>query len=86
MIDLTDVEQIVELSQTKAIAEAIQRCAELTDESLPLRELVGRCMSIIDEKGLDGLSSRTSGNLSRFRDIELALALNRSEFLRMEER
>ena len=86
MIDLTDAEQIVELSQTRAIAEAIQRCRALGDQPLPLRELVDRCMRVVREKGLDGLSDRPSGDLSEFRDIELAQALNRSRFLEMGSR
>ena len=86
MIDLTDAEQIVELSQTRAIAEAIQCCRALGDQPLPLRELVDRCMRVVREKGLDGLSDRPSGDLSEFRDIELAQALNRSRFLEMGSR
>lgn len=76
-IDLTDVEQIVELSQSKAIAQAILYCAELREERLPIGALVERCARVVAEKGLDGLCDRISGNLAQFRDIELASALNR---------
>ena len=86
MIDLTDVEQIVELSQTKAIAQAILRSTSLTDDAhAPLTELVRRCREVIAEHGLDGLCKRISGDLAEFREIELAAALNRLRDIRIEQ-
>jgi predicted ABC-class ATPase len=76
-IDLTDVEQIVELSQSKAIAQAMEFLGETNSGPAPLKELIDRCMRVVKEKGLDGLSARISGHFAQFRDIELACALNR---------
>jgi predicted ABC-class ATPase len=85
-IDLTDVEQLVELSQTKAIAQAILRCKTLAAGSIPIKSLTERCRQAMEERGLDGLADRISGHLAQFRDIELACALNRMRTLRIEQR
>ncbi len=76
-IDLTDVEQIIELSQTKAIAQAIEYLGKTNSGEMPIKELIDRCLQVVKEKGLDGLSPRISGHFAQFRDIELACALNR---------
>ena len=82
-VDLTDVEQIVELSQSKAIAQAILFCARLGTQSMTVREIADHCARVMQEKGLDGLCDRVSGHLAQFRDIELASALNRFPSLRV---
>jgi predicted ABC-class ATPase len=84
-IDLTDVEQIVELSQTKAIAQAIEYLGKGSDGPEPIKDLIARCMRIVEEKGLDGLSPKVSGHFAQFRDIELACALNRLRTLRITQ-
>jgi predicted ABC-class ATPase len=84
-IDLTDVEQIVELSQSKAIAQAILYLRNLCAEPVPMKELTNRCMQVIEQKGLDGLSERISGHLAQFRDIELACAMNRLRTLLIQQ-
>jgi predicted ABC-class ATPase len=84
-IDLTDVEQIIELSQSKAIAQAILYIRNLSEEPVPMKELIDRCMHIIEEKGLDGLSERISGHFAHFRDIELSCALNRLRTLQIQQ-
>jgi predicted ABC-class ATPase len=85
-IDLTDVEQIAELSQSKAIAQAILYLRNLCVEPVPMKELIDRCMQVTEEKGLDGLSERISGHLAQFRDIELACALNRLRIIQIQPR
>ena len=85
IIDLTDVEQLVELSQSKAIAQAILRLRNLSDEPVPIRELIDRCMRLISESGLDSLSEKVSGHFASFRDLELACALNRLRTLRIRQ-
>jgi len=84
-IDMTDVEQIAELSQTKAIAQAILFLRNLDAEPVPLKELIARCIEVMEEKGLDGLSKAISGHLAQFRAIEIACALNRLRTLRIEQ-
>ncbi len=84
-IDLTDVEQIVELSQTKAIAQAIEYLGKTNDGLIPIKAAIAQCLRVVKEKGLDGLSPRISGNFARFRDIELASALNRLRSARITQ-
>jgi predicted ABC-class ATPase len=84
-IDLTDVEQIVELSQTKAIAQAIESMGKTGDAAVPIKEAIDRCLRIVEEKGLDGLFPKISGHFARFRDIELACALNRLRTARIAQ-
>ena len=76
-VDLTDVEQIVELTQTKTIAQALDYAKQYMDNQTSLREIVERVIRDIEEKGLDVLSDRISGHHAQFRSFELAFALNR---------
>lgn len=76
-VDLTDLEQLVELSQTKAIGFAIEYARRYMDGNATLREIVIKVNDDIDQHGLDILSDRISGNFARFRSFELAFALNR---------
>lgn len=85
-IDLTDVEQIVELSQTKAIAQAIEYVGKIGDGTVSIKEVIDHCLRTVEEKGLDGLSPKISGHFVRFRDIELACALNRLRTVRIIQR
>jgi predicted ABC-class ATPase len=84
-IDLSDVEQLVERSQFNAVAQAIVSLGGADDEAVPIGELVGRCMQVVADNGLDGLSGRISGNLAQFRSIDLACALNRMRNLTIEQ-
>ncbi|UCF98380.1 MAG: ABC-ATPase domain-containing protein [Spirochaetaceae bacterium] len=85
-IDLTDVEQLLELSQTKAIAQAILYLGNLDLEPATMKELIDRCMQVIKEKGPGGLSERISGHLAQVRGIEIACALNRLRTLKIQQR
>ncbi len=76
-IDLKDVEQLIELSQTRAIAQALQYIREKGEGTAPIKEVIDGLMREVDRRGLDILSDRISGHFARFRDIELASALNR---------
>ncbi len=76
-VDLTDVEQIVELTQTKTIAQALDYAKRYMDNQTSLREIVERVIRDVEEKGLDILSDRISGHYAQFRSFELAFALNR---------
>ena len=85
-IDLTDVEQIIDLSQSKAIAQAILYLGQMRCGQVPIKELIDRCMQVVAEKGLDGLSPKISGHFAQFRDIELACALNRLRTVQIVQR
>ena len=76
-IDLNDLEQLLELSQTKAVGYAMQYAKRYMDGEKTLKQVIDLVMADIDAEGLDILSERISGHFARFRPFELAFALNR---------
>ena len=77
ILDLTDLEQLSELSQTKALGYALLYAKKYMDKKTTLREVVQRVVEDVEEHGLDILSDRISGHFAGFRGLELAFALNR---------
>jgi predicted ABC-class ATPase len=77
LIDLSGVEQIVDLSQTRAIGEAINYAVKHMDGKKTLAEIVDLVLKDVDENGLDVLSARPVGDFAGFRKLELAAAINR---------
>jgi predicted ABC-class ATPase len=77
VIDLTDLEQLIELSQTKALGYAIEYAKKYLDRKTSLREVVQRVIKDIDENGIDVISTKISGHFAWFRGLELAFTLNR---------
>ena len=82
-IDLTDLEQLYEESQTRAIASAMQYARRYMDKGLTLKAIIDQVDKDIKKQGLDILSHRISGNLSAFRNLELASALSRMRSFRV---
>ena len=76
-IDLNDMEQLVELSQTKTIGYAIDYARKYINGKSTLKETVDQVIDDMNQNGLDILTSRKSGELAWFRGIELASTLNR---------
>ncbi len=76
-VDLTDLEQLMELSQTKALGFALEYSKKYMDSKTSLREIVVQVIKDIEENGLDVLSDKISGHFAWFRDLELAFTLNR---------
>lgn len=77
IIDLTDLEQIVELSQTKALGYAMEYAKKYMDNKTPMSTVIDHVMHDIDEYGLDVINEKISGHFARFRPFELAFTLNR---------
>lgn len=77
IIDLTDLEQLKELSQTKAIAFAMEYCKTKMDNKTSLRGAALQVITDIENSGLDVLSDRVSGHFAAFRMFELVFAFNR---------
>lgn len=77
-IDLSAVEQLVDETQLRAIAEAI---AHLHDHALnqkqTIPEIIAELMHTLATQGLDSLTTHPRGDLAMFRAFELAAALNR---------
>ncbi len=84
IIDLTDLEQIADPCQTKAIAQTIIYMMDQVDGKRSLKEMVETICAMIEEKGLGILSDRALGTFAAFRKAELAGALNRLRSLVME--
>ena len=85
-IDLGAVEQLVDISQTRAIGDAIYYATRYMDGRRTMREVIEAVMRDIREKGLDVLSPRPVGDYAEFRGLELAAAINRLRTLRVKQR
>jgi predicted ABC-class ATPase len=86
-LDLSAVTQLVDAAQTQAVAHALDRLAELLEQSgpLPLEEAVRTLMDRVEAEGLDALSPHRGhpGHLARPRTLEIHAAVNRWRGLRL---
>jgi len=91
-IDLRGVEQLVDLSQTRAVGHALHLATQrFADGRATLAEVLGALDAFFDEQGLDELDpfhrpGRHPGNFARPRRFEIAAAVNRLRTLRMRQR
>jgi predicted ABC-class ATPase len=91
-IDLRCVEQLVELSQTRAVGHAIHLAASRwMDGEATLREVIERLEAHFDAEGLDALDpfhrpGQHPGNFARPRGLEVGAGINRLRTLRMRQR
>lgn len=77
-IDLSAVEQLVEVGQVRAIGAAIALIQDhYLDEGLTLPQIVNQILTLIQSEGFDALTAAPQGDLVEFRGLELAAALNR---------
>lgn len=84
---LSEVEQLVDTSQTRAIGDAIFYIFKFyLDQNMTVDKIVDQVMSDIDRKGLDVLSGFNGhpGEYAGFRKFELAAALNRLRSLQIK--
>ena len=90
-IDLRCVEQLVDLSQTRAVGAAIHLATErFMDGKATLRQVVERVDEFFDRRGLDELdpfhrAGQHPGNFARPRRLEIAAAINRLRTVRMRQ-
>lgn len=83
-IDLTAVSQLVDDSQTRALAAALVYAKEqYMDGKRPLAYILTRVMADIENEGLDVLGHRRMGDWAAFRIYELGAALNRLRTLQI---
>ncbi len=91
-IELRAVEQLVDMSQTRAIGYAIYLATRLfMDGSCTLREVLEKLEQFLDTKGLDCLdpfrrAEQHPGSFARPRRFEMAAAINRLRTLRMKQK
>ncbi len=79
LIDLSCVEQIFEVQQTKAIAHGIYRAMKYMDGKRSLKEVIDLVIEDVKKNGLDVLGPT---ELAIFRGLELAAAINRMRSFR----
>ncbi|MHC4617586.1 MAG: ABC-ATPase domain-containing protein [Planctomycetota bacterium] len=85
-IDLSSVEQLVHISQTRAIGDAIYYARSYMNGAGTLKEIIDAVLSDVNDKGLDALSRVPAGNYACFRELELAAALNRLRSLSVNQK
>jgi predicted ABC-class ATPase len=84
-IDLSQVAQVVDESQTNALGDLIHYCAtRYFKGDVPLAEGLRRAMGDIADKGLDILAPFKKGDYARPRLFELAAAINRMRTLKIK--
>jgi predicted ABC-class ATPase len=90
-IDLRAIEQLVDISQTRAIASAIHLGAQrYMDGTRTLSEVLDELETLFDTRGLDELDpfhrpGHHPGNYARPRRFEIAAAINRLRTVRMKQ-
>jgi ubiquinone biosynthesis protein UbiJ len=82
-IDLSGVEQIADLSQTRSLGQVIHYALKYMDGQESLGQVVDSVRKDVEEKRLDVLSPMPVGDLAGFRIWELAAAINRLRTLRI---
>ncbi len=83
-IELHSVEQLVDESQTRAIAHAVYYARKYMDGERGLPDILNKVLYDIEQSGLDVINPR-SGQLAGFRKIELASAINRLRTLKVRQ-
>ena len=83
-INLSDVEQIAEKAQIKAIGLAIFKLLDEMDGRSTMNELIESIMKRIKDSGIDFLDEKNTGDIALFRPIELAATINRMRGLMIE--
>ena len=84
LIDLSAIEQLVSVSQTRAIGDAMVYAMKYMDGKSCLKEVIYSVMKDIEENGLDVLSDIPKGDYAEFRSFELAAAINRLRSFRVK--
>ncbi len=85
IIDLSSHEQLVDISQTRAVGDAIYYATKYMDGKRSIREVINMVTKEIKEKGLDIISPLPVGNYAIFRGIDLAFAINRLRTLKVRQ-
>lgn len=76
-IDVSDLEQISEIAQTRAVGRAINYARRYLDGTVLLRDAIQHVMRDVEEAGLDVLDADRRGDLAEFRGLELTGFINR---------
>jgi predicted ABC-class ATPase len=85
-IDLGAVEQLVDVSQTRAMGEAIHYAARYMNNERTLKDVIDLVISDLDTSGLDVLNKNKFGDYAVFRSYELASAINRLRTIKVVQK
>ena len=85
-IELDSVEQLVDVSQTRAIGDTLNYARRHMDGQRTLSEILDCVLQDLEEKGLDIISPYPVGHYALFRKLELAAALNRLRTLEVKQK
>lgn len=85
-IEFGDIEQVIDISQTRALGHAIFYAQKYMNGQRPLQQVINLVLNDLDRKGLDILTPYITGDLARFRGIELAAVINRMRTLRVKQK
>jgi hypothetical protein len=80
------MDQLVDISQTRAIGHGIHHAVKYMDGERTLKEVIVLVSRDMDREGLEVLTPTVTGDLARFRGIELAAAINRMRRLCMRQK
>jgi predicted ABC-class ATPase len=83
-IDLQYVEQLVDVSQTRAIGDAVYYAVDYMDGTRTVKEIVNCVLK--DAEQLDVFNPRPVGDYAAFRGLELAAAINRLRTLAVDQK
>jgi hypothetical protein len=84
-INISDLEQLVDIGQTRAIGDAIHYCCQYMNEQRTLKQIIEKTLAAIREKGFEILDRIPSGEYVLSRKFELAGAINRLRSIRMNQ-
>ncbi len=84
-IDLSGIDQLVDISQTRAIGESLVYLKRYMRDSLTVKQLLDRLEQDTAEKGIDCIAPFKPGDLAAVRGVDVAAALNRLRSLRVED-
>ncbi|MBI9012168.1 MAG: ABC-ATPase domain-containing protein [Clostridiales bacterium] len=85
-VDLSDIGQLIENAQTKAIGLTINHVLSEMKGTRTIEEIIQEIMTALDIKGLDLIDEHRTGDLATFRSIELAAVLNRMRGLKVKKK
>ncbi|MGA1821214.1 MAG: ABC-ATPase domain-containing protein [Thermoplasmatota archaeon] len=77
IIDLSSVSQLVDLGQTRGIAEGLLAAMDMMDDRASMSDILDRIELELKNSGIDLVARGKIGDTAVFRKLELAAAINR---------
>ena len=84
-VDLSELEQLLEPAQTKAIGLAILYAKRYMDGKTGIRKVTEKVIDDIKREGMDVLDSNLCGDIAHFRGLEFTATLNRMRCLEINQ-